>query len=64
LLFYFSLLARGILFLHKHLGQYQSNLNYVTDYTLNYALMFCEAFDHDQGIIAAILPERLPIVSE
>lgn len=61
LLFYISLIARGILFLNKCLGGNPQHLNWTHDQFIAYSIVFCEAFDDARAIVGAVLPERVPV---
>jgi hypothetical protein len=61
LLFYITLLSRGIFFLGKHIGNDQNHKNWVHDKDLAYSIIFTEAFNTELGIVGAVLPERIPV---
>ena len=46
-LFYLTLISRGILFLHKHIGTNQHHLNFTHDSAIAYSVIFMEAFDSE-----------------
>jgi len=61
LLFYVSLVARGIFFLHKHLGNNPKLHNWRIDQEIAYCVHIFEAFDTQRAITCHILPERVPV---
>ncbi|CDW72543.1 lupus brain antigen [Stylonychia lemnae] len=61
LLFYISLMARGILFLHKYIGKNPKHQNWGIDPSIAYCVIFCEALDEERCIISTINPERIPV---
>jgi hypothetical protein len=61
LLFYITLLSRGIFFLGKHIGNEPAHKNWVHDNLLAYSIIFTEAFNAELGIVGAVLPERVPV---
>lgn len=61
MLFYITLIARGIFFLHKFIGGNQNHLNWVADPQIAYSVIFTEAFDASRGLVGAIFPERIPL---
>lgn len=60
-LFYVTLISRGILFLHKNIGTDPKCLNWTHDNYLVYSIIFCEAFTPEIGIVGAVMPERVPV---
>ncbi len=61
LLFYLTLLSRGIFFLGKNVGSDPNHKNWVNDKDLAYSIIFTEAFNTELGIVGAVLPERIPV---
>jgi hypothetical protein len=61
LLFYITLLTRGIFFLAKFIGNEPAHKNWVGDSMLAYSIVFMEAFNAELGIVGAVMPERIPI---
>ena len=59
--FYLSMISRGILFLHKQIGNNPKHQNWGVDPSMAYCVVFCEAFDQTRHIISTINPERVPI---
>jgi len=60
-LFHLTLIARGIFFLHKHIGVDPTHQNWVNDMHIAYSIIFCEAFNTELGVVGAIMPERIPV---
>lgn len=63
LLFYISMISRGLLFLHKHVGVNQTHHNWVADPKIAYSILFCEAFTPEIGIVGSVMPERVPVAN-
>ena len=56
LLFYITLLSRGIFFLGKHVCNDANHKNWVHEKDLAYSIIFTEAFNTEFGIEGAVLP--------
>ena len=60
-LFYISLVTRGIFFLHKNIGGNPRHHNWLVDQKMAYCVHVFEAFDADKALACHIMPERVPL---